>query len=239
MNAIDFGALAQQLASGDARLMTITGVALMALLLLWRLARRSEPAAEYKVGNDQFAATSPVSEEQVALLQYLQQAFPDGAVLYRPPLSRFLSVRRSRHRVSAQQRLASERVDFLVCSDEGKPLFAFEVDAFRDQDDPLVLGRLADKNRMLKSAGVRLIRLKGALPNWPAPHELRSRLLAAQRMTPAASPGTDSGFAPSSFGQTGFGPSRLGASSIMGFSALMAWSPANDGDPWASVRKRS
>mgnify|MGYP000069373880 CR=1 FL=1 len=68
---------------------------------------------------------------------------------------------------------------------DGKPLFAFEVDAFRDPDDADIARSAAEKNRMLKSADIRLIRLKGALPNWPPAEILRMRLLAAQR-TPAA-----------------------------------------------------
>ena len=148
-------------------------------------------------------------------------------------------MRKSSHRLGAQQRLADAQVDFLVCADDGKPLFAFEVDAFRDPDDADIARSAAEKNRMLKSADIRLIRLKGALPNWPPAEILRMRLLAAQR-TPAAedrpSGFSPSGFGPSSFAHTDFAHSRSADSDVMGLSRLMGM-PATD-DPWESVRKR-
>ena len=108
---------------------------LLALMLMWNLARRPRDpravAQAYDASSDRFSQTAPINEEQVQLLRYLQQAFPDGAVLFRPRLARFLTVRKSSHRLGAQQRLADAQVDFLICADDGKPLFAFEVDAFR------------------------------------------------------------------------------------------------------------
>ena len=113
------------------------------------------------------------------------------------------------------------------------------MDAFRDPDDADIARSAAEKNRMLKSADIRLIRLKGALPNWPPAEILRMRLLAAQR-TPAAegrpSGFSPSGFGPSSFAHTDFAHSRSADSDVMGLSRLMGM-PATD-DPWESVRKR-
>ena len=216
------------------------GAAVAALaLLLWRAWRR--PGARYDTRGDRFASAAPITDEQIALLNYLQQAFPDGAVLFRPRLAQFLSVRKSRRRLGAQQRLAESLVDFLICREDGKPLFAFEVDAFKSHDDPLLQHRAAEKNLMLKSAGIRLIRLKGAQTGWPPPEVLRLRLQAAQRTpTPQAQP---SGFGSSEFGgsgfqSTGFGNSRMHDSSVMSLSQLMGVEPAN-GDPWSGLRKRS
>lgn len=245
MNRFDLDWLSQWSGLADGRLAPLLGtvVALLALMLMWNLARRPRDpravAQAYDASSDRFSQTAPINEEQVQLLRYLQQAFPDGAVLFRPRLARFLTVRKSSHRLGAQQRLADAQVDFLVCADDGKPLFAFEVDAFRDQDDADIARGAAEKNRMLKSADIRLIRLKGALPNWPPAEILRMRLLAAQR-TPAAdgrpSGVSPSGFGPSSFAHTDFAHSRSADSDVMGLSRLMGM-PATD-DPWESVRKR-
>ena len=163
----------------DAMPLVSTLVAVVALMVLWRVLRRGDAggraARDYDVSGDQFAQSAPINEEQVRLLHYLQQAFPDGAVLFQPRLARFLMVRKSRHRLDVQQRLGDTHVDFLVCADDGKPLFAFEVDAFKAKGDAGLARSAAEKNGMLKSAGIRLIRLKGAQPQWPPPEVLRMR----------------------------------------------------------------
>ena len=94
---------------------------------------------------------------------------------------------------------------------------------------------------MLKSAGVRLVRLKGALASLPPPEILRMRLLAAQRTpVPAAEPAASdfkaSGFASSGFAASGFAHSRSADSGVMSLSALMALPDGED--PWSGVRKR-
>jgi hypothetical protein len=218
-----------------------TAVALLVLLLLWRAVRRvSDAAAGYDVKGDQFAQTPPITEEQVGLLHYLQKAFPEGAVLFRPRLARFLTVRKSHYRPGAQQRLADTQVDFLICAEDGKPMFAFEVDAFRDKEDPELQRSAAEKNLMLKSAGIRLVRLKGAHATWPPPAALRRRMLSVQRSPTDPRP---SGFGPSelsasSFQPSGFASSREAHSSILGMSTPKGMEPAEN-HGWAAVRKRS
>lgn len=227
----------------DAMPLVSTLVAVVALMVLWRVLRRGgaggRAARDYDVSGDQFAQSAPISEEQVQLLHYLQQAFPDGAVLFQPRLARFLMVRKSRHRLGAQQRLGDTHVDFLVCADDGKPLFAFEVDAFKAKGDAGLARSAAEKNGMLKGAGIRLIRLKGAQPQWPPPEVLRMRLLAAQRTPPPAPEARPSGFEPSAFGPpSDFAPSRSAPDSgVMSLTGLMGLTASSD-DPWASVRKR-
>ncbi|OJV49720.1 MAG: hypothetical protein BGO36_05505 [Burkholderiales bacterium 68-10] len=95
---------------------------------------------------------------------------------------------------------------------------------------------------MLKSAGIRLIRLRGTLDNYPPPEILRMRLLAAQR-TPvpaAAEAGASdfkaSGFSASGFAPSGFSHSRGADSGVMSLTGLMAL--PDDEDPWSAVRKR-
>lgn len=230
---------------------------LVALVALWRRPRHN-PAAEHAVdASHQFAARAPISDEQVALLRYLQAAFPDGAVLYRPRLGLFLSVRAGRERAEARQWLNARRVDFLLCAEDGKPLYAFEIDMLRERDDPQAQRLLAEKNHALKSAGIRLIRFKGALSSWPPPEVLRERVLSAARPLAPSTGFAESGFAPSGFaGSSSFQPSGFarssgyapsghapsqfgGPSSVMSLSDLARLQPANEDDPWSSVRKRS
>ncbi|WP_324401969.1 DUF2726 domain-containing protein [Ottowia sp.] len=248
---------------------TMNGLVLAVVLLLllsalvalwWRgsYAPRTDPATS---AGDEFAPRAPITDEQVALLRYLQAAFPDGAVLFRPRLGHFLSVRKGRDRVEARQWLNARRVDFLLCAEDGKPLYAFEIDSLHDRDDPHAQRRMAEKNRALRSAGIRLIRFKGALATWPAPEVLRQRVLSAARPAPTASGFTDSGFASSGFAastsfensgyaatgrsSTGFQTSQAdraqgGAySDVMSLTDLMRLQPANEGDPWSGIRKRS
>lgn len=267
MNKFDTSALVNWTGS-----VTMNGLVLAAVLLLlltaltalwWRGSRapRVDPAAS---AGDEFAARAPITDEQVALLRYLQTAFPDGAVLFRPRLGHFLSVRKGRDRVEARQWLGAQRVDFLLCAEDGKPLYAFEIDSLHDQEDSHAQRRVVEKNRALRSAGIRLIRFKGALATWPEPEVLRARVLCAPR--PAAAAGfSDSGFAASGFAastsfehselapagrsSTGFVASQddqtdarsQGAtySGVMSLTDLMRLQPANEDDPWSGIRKRS
>lgn len=225
-----------------------TVVAVLVLALLWTLLRRRPPSPEdYDISRDRFQLAMPITDEQVALLHYLQQVFPEGAVLFRPSLVRFLTVRASQSRQAAQQRLARLRVDFLICSDEGVPLFAFDVDLFRDRDDTQAQRRIELKNRVLKGAGIRLIRLKGTRANWPEPDALRGHLLAALRPQVPRSEMRPSGYEASAFGQSAFGPSgfapsafppsRSAESGVMGLTGLMGLQPQG-GNAWEDVRKR-
>ena len=231
-------------ASGQWAPLISTAAALLVLSLLWRLLRRSPADAEanYDVSGDRFAYTAPINEDQIELLHYLQKAFPEGAVLYRPRLARFLAVRKTQQRLLAQQRLARTQVDFLICGEDGKPLFAFEVDAFKDRDDPRHARHLADKNLMLKTAGIRLIRLKGAASSLPPPELLRLRMLSAQRTPAPDTEARPSGFGLSVFDSSRFehpefASSRQHGSDTMSLSRLMG---SDRGDnAWSGVRKRS
>ena len=237
----------------------MAALAAMLLALAWLWWRRKPRAAadQHVSASARFAAMAPINEEQVALLRYLHQAFPEGAVLFRPLLGRFLTVRAGRDRTAARQWLDHARVDFLLCDDEGKPLYAFEVDLLRTRDDPLAQRRLAEKNHALRTAGIRLIRFKGGLSSWPQPEVLRERVLAAARPAPpgfgasgyATSGFARSGYEPSGFAPSGFTPSGFegsprgrvaGApSGVMSLTDLAGLAPANQEDPWHGVRKRS
>ena len=260
MNSIDLGSLADWMGP-----VTVDGsvvaaaLGILVLTLVWLAWPRKPRAAgdPHVSASARFAAMAPINEEQVALLRYLHQAFPEGAVLFRPLLGRFLTVRAGNDRTAARQWLDHARVDFLLCDEEGRPLYAFEVDLLRTRDDPLAQRRLAEKNHALRTAGIRLIRFKGALASWPQPEVLRERVLAAARPTPSgfgasgyANSGftragdESSGFAPSGFTPSGFEGSQHERaasvpSGVMSLTDLARLAPANAENPWADLRKRS
>ena len=260
MNSLDLGSLADwtgPVTVNGAVVAAALAVLLLALAWLW-WPRKSRPPTELGVSpSARFAAMAPLDEEQVALLRYLHEAFPEGAVLFRPPLGRFLTVRGGGDRTATRRWLDRAQVDFLLCDEEGRPLYAFEVDLLRTRGDPLAQRRLAEKNHALRTAGIRLIRFKGALSSWPLPEVLRERVLAAARPTPSgfgasgyansgfSRSGSDSsGFAPSGFTPSGFEgsqpPRAAGVpSGVMSLTDLAGLASANQEDPWQTVRKRS
>lgn len=216
----------------------LAGALLMLVLVwLWGMFRKPEVEQGRKGGGQaldasyRFAAMSPITADQVDLLQYLQQAFPDGAVLFRPRLGSFLSVRAGTNRIEARDRLDELRVDFLLCGEDGKPLYAFEIDMLRSREDPAQQQILVEKNRILRSAGIRMVRFKGSVGTWPNPDKLRERVLAVG--APQANSGFGaSGYAASGFTPTGFNESRLDVSGRVQHGA----DPSN---PWADTNKRS
>ncbi|MFV0680145.1 DUF2726 domain-containing protein [Ottowia sp.] len=224
--------------------LALSGVALLGLWVRWRLRQASsQDEFTYAPEDDQFALTAPINQTHIQVLHYLNRAFPEGMVLFRPALARFVSVRKSHQREHARRYLYKTAVDFLVCDEEGLPLVAFEVDAFRDVADPDTLRRLSDKTKLLMSAGIRLIRLKGHWDNFLSPAELRARLYASQKLARTRGLGTASTFnragaAPSSFGQTEL-LSTFADEVRASKDARQRAVPVSDRSAWQLVGKRS
>ena len=84
---------------------------------------------------DRYAAEAVITPAQAKLYRHLQEAFPDQVVLFAQPLSQLVSVRHAGDRQRALQRLRDQVVDFVVCAPDGKPSFAFQVDAYRSGDE--------------------------------------------------------------------------------------------------------
>ena len=106
MNSLDLRSLADWTGpvtvNGSVVTAALAAVLLALAWLWWR--RKPRAAAEQHVSaSTRFAAMAPINEEQVALLRYLYQAFPEGAVLLRPLLGRFLTVRAGHDRTAARQ----------------------------------------------------------------------------------------------------------------------------------------
>ena len=137
---------------------------------------------------DKFAPAAALSPTEMELLNYLVRAFPGRAVLFRVALSHLVSVRRADNRVALQQRLGEHSVDYVVCDRDGRAVYAFELDALHDT--PAEAEEDArEKHLVLKSAGIRLIRLNRSTRDMPDPQSFRSHLRTAE-LTPDGSPAT-------------------------------------------------
>lgn len=136
--------------------------------------------------DDRYAPEPVVTPEQVALLDYLRDTFPDQVVLPRMSLAHMLSVRRAQDPRRALERLSAHQVDFVVCGQDGRPRFAFDIERFHLSDAKAKALQTKIKNRMLRTAGVRFLMLKDGIHRMPTPAEFRQQLnLAALPQPPA------------------------------------------------------
>lgn len=144
---------------------------------LWWSRRKRAAAGTSR--NDRYASEEVITRAQVKLYNYLQEAFPGQVVLFAQPLAHLVSVRYAEDRQRAQERLRDQSVDFVVCGSDGKPQFAFQVDAFRPDQAEQAQREAAIKHRVLATAGVRLLRLKRSVRHLPEPEEFRQKLQGA------------------------------------------------------------
>lgn len=238
-----------------------------ALMLLLALAfaalwwRERSRMTEAELGpDDRFAAVAALSPAEMELLDYLVRAFPGRPVLFRCALSRMVTVRRTSRRFAAQQRLAEHSVDYVVCDRSGRPVYAFELDAVH-ADPEEAEQDAAEKHRVLKTAGIRLIRLKRSTRDLPPSHEFRAHLRAAALPPPETTATADDPWGGAERKSARPAPAPLPAASAapaapvarepvletqdqdtraMSFTDLMGLPPAegeegND-DPWGSGR---
>ncbi len=156
-------------------------LALMAVALaVWafkRFARR--PSGR----EDRYMPERILSPEQTSMLAYLRETFPGQVVLPKVQLSDMLSIRRSGDRKRAQQRL-QQVVDFVVCNEDGRPAFAFDVEQYHLSNAKAKGHEVKMKNRVLKTAGVRFVFLKNAIHRMPSPNEFRRQLDLAELPQP-------------------------------------------------------
>ncbi|MCB2017738.1 MAG: DUF2726 domain-containing protein [Hydrogenophaga sp.] len=125
---------------------------------------------------DRYTPERILSPEQVAMLDYLRDTFPDQVVLPNISLSEMLSVRRSSDVRRANDRLKTQKVDFVVCDNEGRAVFAFDVEQYHLSDAKAKNHRVKIKNRILKTAGVRFLFLKNSIARMPSPDDFRRQL---------------------------------------------------------------
>lgn len=157
-----------------------TGLVLLAIGVAVWLYMRS-PALSL---NDRYAAEPLLTREQLVMLDYLRKTFPGQVVVPQVLLRNMLSVRRAASPQQAEERLGDQKVDFVVCSDDGRPLFAFDMAQHHLSDAATKAHQAKVKNRMLKTAGVRLVYVESNINRMPTPDDFREQLNLAALARP-------------------------------------------------------
>ena len=159
----------------------VIGLLLLAAgVFAWRYTRTQASGR-----NDRYTPEKLIEPEQAKMIDYLRDAFPGQVVIPNVPLKAMLSIRRAADRKRAEQRLERHKVDYLVCAADGRPAFAFDVEQYHLSDAKAKAFQAKIKNRILKSAGVRLVYIKDGLRRMPSPNDFRQQLnLAALPQPP-------------------------------------------------------
>lgn len=135
---------------------------------------------------DRYTPERILTPEQVVMLDYLRDTFPHQVVLPNMPLRDLLSVRSSADHKRAKERLRHHRVDFVVCGEDGRPMFAFDVEQYHLSNAKAKAHQVKLKNRILKTAGVRFLFLKNGIHRMPSPADFRQQLNLAALPQPKA-----------------------------------------------------
>jgi len=134
--------------------------------------------------DDRYTPERILTTEQVHMLDYLQDTFPGQVVLPNMLLKDMLSIRSAGDRQKAEERLRRQRVDFVVCGEDGRPMFAFDIEQYHLSNAKAKAHQVKMKNRILKSAGVRFVFLKNGIHRMPSPAEFRKQLNLAELPRP-------------------------------------------------------
>ena len=164
-----------------------TGIGIAAVLLVlcgWLYVRYFRQGDHGR--DDRYSPERVLSVEQVAMLDYLQDTFPGHVVLPQVQLKHMLSVRRASNKQRALERLEADSVDFVVCGVDGKPNFAFDVEQYHLSNAEARAERVREKNRILRTAGVRFVLLKNGIHRMPSPAEFRAQLNLVELPKPKA-----------------------------------------------------
>lgn len=189
---------------------------------LRRFKRRESSGRE-----DRYSPERILTPEQAHMLDYLQDTFPGQIVLPNMMLVDMLTVRRAADRKRAEERLSEQRVDFVVCGQDGRPSFAFDIEQHHLSDAKAKAHKVKMKNRILKSAGVRFVFLKNGIHRMPSPADFRAQLNLAELPKPRSkTEGRESAIQQlesqfSEFDQLHSSNTGFRESEIMGMSGLM------------------
>lgn len=203
-------------------------VALIAAGAGFFLYRRYSDAQGSSGRDDRYTPERILTPEQTQMLDYLSDTFPDQVVLPNLALKDMLSIRRASNRKRAQERLDRQRVDFVVCDLEGRPVFAFDMEQYHLSNAKERAHMSKVKNRILKTAGVRFVLLKNGIHRMPSPSDFRAQLNLAALPQPKLKQDEQQGDSVrqklesrfSEFDQL-HGNSRFRESEVMGLSGLM------------------
>ncbi|QHE77755.1 DUF2726 domain-containing protein [Hydrogenophaga sp. PBL-H3] len=157
-------------------------LAVLGLFVLgyWRYQLMSQSSGR----DDRYSPERLMTPEQAQMLDYLQDTFPGQVVLPNMMLRNMLAVRRATNQKRAVERLDQQRVDFVVCGDDGKPTFAFDIEQHPLSNAKHKAHLVKMKNRILKTAGVRFVFLKNSLHRMPSPSDFRKQLNLAELPKP-------------------------------------------------------
>lgn len=212
---------------------TGVGALLVAAVLAYWHKRQSGAASS---NGDRYAAEPLLTAAQAELMAYLQTAFPNQPVLAQVPLTRIVSVRRAASASSANARLAGFEADFVVCDENRKAAFVFDVEAYRAGDTRSAQQDSLVKNRILKSAGVRLIYIKETSRKMPSPNDFRLKLSLAKLAPRREAKDTARQQLEERMASRDHEhqPSEFRESEVMGMSGLMGLHdrPVDEADPW-------
>ena len=208
-------------------LVSAAAVVVLALLVWWTIRRLR--ARELSGRDDRYSPQRILTPEQAHMLDYLQDTFPGQVVLPNMQLKNMLAVRRSLDSKRAQDQLREHRVDFVVCGPDGRPSFAFDIEQYHLSNAEAKASKVVQKNRILKTAGVRFVFLKNGIHRMPSPADFRAQLNLVELPKPRMKSKADaresalqqlesqlSGFDQHSSQNTGFRDSE-----VMGMSGLM------------------
>lgn len=143
----------------------------VAAVFAWRYTRQQSSGRD-----DRYTAEKLVEPEQAKMLDYLRSTFPGQVIIPNVSLKTMLSIRRAADRTRAEQRLQQHKVDYVVCAEDGRPAFAFDVEQYHLSNAKAKALQAKLKNRILKTAGVRLVYIKDSLRRMPSPDEFRAQL---------------------------------------------------------------
>lgn len=205
---------------------------LATLLAYWRRGQRGATSSN----GDRYAAKALLTPAQAELMAYLQTAFPNQPVLAQVPLDKIVSVRRAASESRANARLASFEADFVVCDENCKAAFVFDVEAYRAGDARSAQQESLVKNRILKSAGIRLIYIKESSRKMPSPNDFRLKLSLAALVSRSEAKDTARQQLEQRMASRvhEHQPSEFRESEVMGMSGLMGLHgrPGDEADPW-------
>jgi hypothetical protein len=206
---------------------TVACAATLVVLALGVWAFRRLKRRESSGRDDRYAPERILTPEQAHMLDYLQDTFPGQIVLPNMMLVDMLTVRRAADRKRAEERLSEQRVDFVVCGQDGRPSFAFDIEQHHLSDAKAKAHKVKMKNRILKSAGVRFVFLKNGIHRMPSPADFRAQLNLAELPKPRSkTEGRESAMQQlesqfSEFDQQHSSNTGFRESEIMGMSGLM------------------
>ena len=152
----------------------LSAAAVLALIAagVWAFRRNNDTSTGR---DDRYTPERILTPEQVSMLDYLHDTFRGQVLLPHVQLKSILSIRRASDRKRAQRRL-EQLVDYVVCGEDGRPMFAFDIEQFHlsNAKAKSLEGKL--KNRVLKTAGVRFLLLKNGIHRMPSPDDFRKQL---------------------------------------------------------------